>query len=143
MSGMQVERGEGLADWRDECSVNRRGGGKFCLNFALLFHENINRRSRNDGISLRSPKKQSFTSGGCVYIVVPFRGALYGHVELERENLVWIHIQKTREYFECSNQVHPKSSSPQGMKAQPLQLPTLLVIFEFIISIKWILPADF
>ncbi len=40
---------------------------------------------------------------------------------------VRINIQKAREYLEGSNQVNPKSSPLQGMKAQPL-IPVLLSV---------------
>ncbi len=58
---------------------------------------------------------------GGLYLGVPCRGALLGRVEQEGGKKVRINIQKAFEYLEGGNQVSPKSSPLQGMKAQPLQ----------------------
>ncbi len=47
-------------------------------------------------------------------------GALLGRVEREEGKTSSINIQKALEYLEGDNQVSSKSSSLQGMKAQPL-----------------------
>ncbi len=61
----------------------------------------------------------SFGSGS--HLGVTCRGALLGRVEQDGGKQSWVDIQKARENLEGGNQVSPKSSPVQGMKAQPLQ----------------------
>ncbi len=56
--------------------------------------------------------------GGGSHFGVPWRGALLGRVERGKEKQVRINIQKAFEYLEGGNEVIPKSSPLQGIKAQ-------------------------
>ncbi len=48
-------------------------------------------------------------------------GALFSRVQRNEEKHIRINIQKALEYPDGGNQVSPKLSPLQGMKAQPLQ----------------------
>ncbi len=90
-----------------------------------IFLENIDRRSHNDGsqeltpcISQPSPKNLTRYFDSDSYLGVPCRGALQGCVEWEGEKTTSNPHPKDSECLECANQVSPKLSVLQRMKAQ-------------------------
>ncbi len=84
----------------------------------------LHRRSRNDASRelipvLHNSHLKGRPSPPAVALILecPLRPRRVGG----RKKQVRIHNKQTREYIECGNQVSPKSSSLQGMKAQSLQ----------------------
>ncbi len=76
--------------------------------------------------------------GGGSQLWVPCRGALLGRVEQEGGKTSSDQYPKARDHLEGANQVSPKSSPLQGMKAQPLQS---LVVGEVTHASSYILGA--
>ncbi len=73
-------------------------------------------------ISQPSPKMSTLSFGGGSHLGVPCRAALLSRFEQEGgKKQVRIDIQTALEYLEGGNQVIPKSSPLQGLKAQSLQ----------------------
>ncbi len=92
-------------------------GIDFCPNFVQPFLENIDRRCCYDGS--REPKIITLSSN----LGLPCKCALLGRVEQEggKISLDQYPMNIPREYLEGGNEVSPKSSPLQGIKAQPLQ----------------------
>ncbi len=117
-------------------------GKDFCPNFLQPFLENIDRRSCNDGSLelipvFHNPHRKCRFSPWAVartleYLVgVPSLAASSGWEEKQ----VRINIQKALEYLEGGNEVIPKTSPLQGMKAQSLHS---LFVGEVTHASKWI-----
>ncbi len=107
-------KGGGGSEWGGVSVLSM--GKDFCPNFLKPFLEKIDRRSCNDGSRelipvFHNPLRLEYLVG------VPSWAAS----SRREEKQVRINIQKALEYLEGGNQVSPKSSPLQGMKAQPLQ----------------------
>ncbi len=96
----------------------------FCPNFLQPFLENIDRRNRNVGSRelipvFHNPHRKGRPSPSAVTRTLEYLVGVPSKVESSwtEKKQVRIHTQKTREYFECCNQVSPQSPPLQGMKA--------------------------
>ncbi len=133
MGGVQVGRwgGGGWRGGREKGGMSVQSVGEmrkdFCPYFLQSFLENIDRRSCNDGSwqlipIFHNPHRKCRPSPSAVartleYLAgVPSLATSSGRKEKQAR----INIHKALEYLEGGNQVIPKSSPLQGMKAQSL-----------------------
>ncbi len=115
-----------VGDWGDECSANGEDGERLLSKLYQHLLENIDRKSCNNGSRklipvFNNPHRKSRPSSSAVARTLEYLVGLLSRAASSgrKKEQVRIHIRKTREYLECSNQVSPQSSPLQGMKAQP------------------------